>query len=331
MLYQKSASATLTFMSTFSLSLPGAGVHLDPQQRRSIADAARRGIADSGASPFEVLAARVASEALTIEIARETDAHGATRIVETIGVAVRVVASDVRARGLGVDAVAFTTSTSPNSDHLDGVVATRSWAPVPTVDPPAPGLYPNDAPYVPRVFQALSSAASEARAVIDMVEAWHLPLSLFFQPGAVATSTPVTRTQLELTAARVSVLNECFYCTIAHSSMLAAAGEAESCAVDLAALSATRGGGVPGGDAIVAFVDAVIADDGIDDARAELVDRLGQKEMKQIASTIGVFAGLNRLADAFRIPFDLGEDAARDQAALVPGSINFPGANSNEV
>ncbi len=318
-------------MSTFRPLLPGTGRHLEPDHRVEIANAARSADPTAAASPLAELSARVASRTQDVDIVTEVTTHGAQRVVETVAIAVRVVASDVRSFGHGAQRSPIALGDGDRTEHLDDVgPAIRSWAAVPTIDPPSPGLYP-DTPFVPRVFQVLSSVPSEARAVIDMVESWHLPLALFFQAGAVANPAGATRTQIELAAARVSILNECFYCTLAHSSMLAAAGEAESCTIDLAALSASTGTGVRDSDVIVPFVDAVIAEgDGsdVERARTNLVNRMGQVGKDQIASTVGVFAAMNRLADTFRIPFDLGQEAAEAQAALIPGSMDYAGARS---
>lgn len=74
-------------------------------------------------------------------------------------------------------------------------------------------------------------------------------------------------------------------------------------------LEATVGGsgadGIPHGDALVRFAEAVTrGSEDVDAARAALRDALGEAGFVEAAAIVGIFNGLVRTADASGIPLD---------------------------
>lgn len=76
-------------------------------------------------------------------------------------------------------------------------------------------------------------------------------------------------------------------------------------------------GGVPGGAALRRFAVAVLSDaDDLADARAALIESVGESATAQAASIVGCFDGLNRVADATGIRLD-PESEARGASKIV--------------
>lgn len=111
-----------------------------------------------------------------------------------------------------------------------------------------------------------------------------------------------------------------------------AIGEVE----DLDDLAATVGrggdGGVPHGEALVRFGEAVTQ--GTDDvaaARSQLIDALGAEGFVQACAIVGIFNGLVRVADASGIPLDSGTlSASRDFRGEL-GLDQYPSAANTSL
>ncbi len=92
-------------------------------------------------------------------------------------------------------------------------------------------------------------------------------------------------------------------------TLLRASGDAIGLDVDLgAATGAVEGGGVPDGEALVAFTEAaVLADrDELAARRQDLLEAIGPAAAGHAAATVSAFSGLVRVADAIGIPIDDG-------------------------
>jgi hypothetical protein len=72
---------------------------------------------------------------------------------------------------------------------------------------PEAGLY-DEAPMVPNIVRALSVVPAEARAMQRSSSAHYLPVAKIPDPTA---RRALDRMQMELVAARVSAINQCFY------------------------------------------------------------------------------------------------------------------------
>ena len=88
---------------------------------------------------------------------------------------------------------------------------------------------------------------------------------------------------------------------MAHAVKLRESGQQAGLPTDLGIVTGAAedpDGGVPGGAALVGFVNAVLADEGIPEARARLVEQLGPHRAARAAEILAGFDGINRVADA---------------------------------
>jgi hypothetical protein len=98
-----------------------------------------------------------------------------------------------------------------------------------------------------------------------------------------------------------------------------------------AGLDATVGrggdGGVPHGEAIVRFGEAVTkGTDEVANARASLIAAVGPEGFAEACAIVGIFNGLVRTADASGIPLDDGTLAASKDFRAELGLEDYPSA-----
>ena len=125
----------------------------------------------------------------------ENSGRGAEAFVEMIGIVARVVAIDTFATGIGADLIAFPDpDPSPPSGETREAARKRS-AFVPTVGPAG-------------ATTALSAVQSEDRAQEDLHGSLYLS---YFEMGDLHINKGLPRWQLELIAARTSLINDCYF------------------------------------------------------------------------------------------------------------------------
>ena len=215
-------------------SFTAPGTYWSGAQRAAIAGVARDARVVAGLQQpvkeefdFSVLpaaAARVAKQVavdtnnLEIDFFEEALDAGLSdgQYVETVGVASRLVSNDVFARGLGLPARPLGQIKPGEAGGNRPDTATEEGAWVKTI--PAGSLGAEEAKYVygeaaneaPFIFRSLSLSPGEARRLVDLIINQYTPMSgmmdldFSFDPN-------ITRAQVELLAARVSAINECFY------------------------------------------------------------------------------------------------------------------------
>ena len=134
------------------------------------------------------------------------------RYVELVGVTTLLAGLDYFARALGVAAPPLPPPLpgEPSRHRPAGARDGRAW--VPMIDPadatgPEADLYGGDA-FVPNIMRALSLVPDEVRALRRSSEAHYVPVAQIPDP---TVRRALDRPQMELVAARVSALNECFY------------------------------------------------------------------------------------------------------------------------
>ena len=66
------------------------------------------------------------------------------------------------------------------------------------------------------------------------------------------------------------------------------------------------GSGIPNGDLLIGFVDAVLSDGDSSAHRASVVGQMGEEALVETAGVIGNFAMMNRIADATGMPVGKG-------------------------
>lgn len=139
---------------------------------------------------------------LTVDWYREQLVRGLDPIayVELVGVVVAVAAVDgfFRAAGLERPALPAAVAGEPHGRHPDVEPATLNWVPV--AEP---------ADRTAAVVQALSAAPAESENLWRLAAAQYIPVD---EMGELAWSRgTLTRSEMELVAARLSAARECFY------------------------------------------------------------------------------------------------------------------------
>ncbi len=137
-----------------------------------------------------------------------SDAH----YVELVGVVTMMAGMDNFARAFGV--APFTLPAAkpgePSRHRPASAKPGTAWVPmidVTDADGPEADMYPQ-APFVPNIMRAMSLVPDQVRALRRSSDAHYLPVQQIPDPTARRT---IDRMQMELVAARVSALNECFY------------------------------------------------------------------------------------------------------------------------
>jgi alkylhydroperoxidase family enzyme len=134
------------------------------------------------------------------------------RYVELVGVVTLFIGMDYFARALGVPPFPLPDPFpgEPSRRRPPSAKAGAAWVSMiapEDADGPEADLY-GGAPFVPNIVRALSLVPNEARALQRSSAAHYLPVEQIGDPSARRS---LDRMQMELVAARVSALNECFY------------------------------------------------------------------------------------------------------------------------
>ncbi len=137
----------------------------------------------------------------------------AEQYVELLGVTVTTVSVDQfhHALGLPLEPLPEPSPGPPSRYRPPGLVEGEAW--VPMIAQRRAGKDERDlfpVPQTPYVLRALSSVPEEVRCLAETSEAYYLP-PLMTADAAADGGRSISRAQMELVAARVSLLNECFY------------------------------------------------------------------------------------------------------------------------
>ncbi len=139
------------------------------------------------------------------------------RYVELVSVTVLSNALDVFARAIGVEAQALPEAGpgEPSRERPASARVIDAW--VPQIPSGSEGggsdwtaLYA-DRETVPQIGRALSLVPAEVEMLNSLSAAHYMHLDHVTDPGWVEPDRGLDRLQMELVAARVSVINECFY------------------------------------------------------------------------------------------------------------------------
>lgn len=185
-------------------------------ERISIAADARRAAAGEELSgdlpaPVEEATRRLSVEPATIrgtDVARwEMEGLDSFAYIELVGIVSRLMALDTASFGLDLKPrhLPEPRDGEPTRVRAEGAAITTGWTPT---------VGPAGAP------SSLSAVPAEAEAMFDAHGVLYLSTDDMFEMQI--TREGLTRPQMELAAARTSVLNDCFYLLLAHASMLRA-------------------------------------------------------------------------------------------------------------
>ena len=136
----------------------------------------------------------------------------AGRYVELVGVTTLTAGLDYFARALGVDPLPFLPALpgEPSRHRPAGAKPETAWVPMIAVADatgPEADVY-GGSDFVPNIVRAMSLVPDEVRALRRATESHYVPVA---QIGDPTVRRALERPQMELVAARVSALNECFY------------------------------------------------------------------------------------------------------------------------
>jgi hypothetical protein len=95
--------------------------------------------------------------------------------------------------------------------------------------------------------------------------------------------------------------------------LLRASGRTQDRNYDLSAvIGATEGGGVPDGNLLIAFAEAVLGEDdrALARARQALIEAAGPSGLVDAAAVVGLFNAIDRVADVTGIPLEPEKAAA---------------------
>lgn len=135
-----------------------------------------------------------------------------TQYVELVGVVTLLAGVDYCARALGITPFPLPEPLSgePSRRRPRSAKPGTAWVPMiapEDADGPEGDLY-GPWPFVPNIMRALSLVPAEARALQRSSNAHYVPVE---QIGDPTVHRALDRMQMELIAARVSALNQCFY------------------------------------------------------------------------------------------------------------------------
>jgi hypothetical protein len=135
-----------------------------------------------------------------------------TRYVELVGVVTLTAGVDFFCRSLGIELFPLPDPKPGEPSRHRPTAAKPGTAWVPMVAPedasgPEADLY-GGAPFVPNIVRALSLVPDQVRALRRSSDAHYVPVQQIPDP---TVRRDLDRMQMELVAARVSALNECFY------------------------------------------------------------------------------------------------------------------------
>ena len=134
------------------------------------------------------------------------------RYVELVGVTALSAGLDYFTRALGADPLPLPAPLpgEPSRHRPAGAKPGEAWVPMIAVADatgPEADLY-GGADFVPNIVRAMSLVPGEVRALRRATESHYIPVG---QIGDPTVRRALDRPQMELVAARVSALNECFY------------------------------------------------------------------------------------------------------------------------
>jgi hypothetical protein len=224
------AAVHSTTMESFSVP----GTWFDAKERREIVALSRRARAERG---YEIqgytdevqdvglpsgalkLIEMVSCEAEKIDkdFYLELVSNGlhAEQYVEIVGLVARAVSVDTFCRSLGLSMCLLGDARDgvPSKQLPDTATIDHAWVPIIPAGPkggaPAQALY-GETEFVANIFSALSLVPDEASGVMQLGQTQYVK-ARDFQNFKFFRDENFSRAQLELVAARISALNNCFY------------------------------------------------------------------------------------------------------------------------
>lgn len=192
------------------------GTWLSAEERLATVAAARGGAAAADLLPAESLrlidlVARAPRLLRREDCTRAlADGMSAGEYVETVSLVSRIVNLDVFARGVGAAPLDLPPAVAGEpSQETPAASDEGAWLPSVPAGAAARAVYGDDGPQ-PFIYRALSLVPNEVRRCIAGGNVQYLPLARFMDFG-YSHQPGLSRVQVEIVAARISALNDCFY------------------------------------------------------------------------------------------------------------------------
>lgn len=166
----------------------------------TIVDAVHRVATDSGRL----------TESFVAQLAQDGVSDG--HYIELVGIVSNMLSIDCFHFGIGapLESLPIAVEGEPTRERPDGLEEGIAWLPMLDAKGGSePDLY-SDLPRAPHVLRALSLVPNAVRRLRDLSDAYYVSSMLVANPAANGDRA-LSRAQIELVAARVSSLNECFY------------------------------------------------------------------------------------------------------------------------
>lgn len=265
-------------------------------------------------APVEEATRRIAVDAAGIrgtDVARwELEGLDSFAYIEIVGIVSRLVGLDVAAFGLGrkLRPLPEPEPGEPSQHRPDGAAITTGWAP--TIGPAS-------------ASSALAAVPPEAEAMADIHGVLYMPMDQMSEMHIEREG--LSRSQIELTAARTSILNDCFHCLLGHASMLRTSINSHDLRLTAAPIVSGFGDtAVLHGAEIIAFVDSIVLhdEDEYDEARPALEACIGEAATDRVALVAGNFSMMSRALDAVGAPVDRDHhDLAAELGVSIPDHL----------
>jgi alkylhydroperoxidase family enzyme len=155
----------------------------------------------------------------------------------------------------------------------------------------------------PNILRSLSLVPDEARRLNALLNQEYFSMQTIFD-FTCSSHNSITRPQLELIAAKVSELNQCFYWTTWHTHVLRESGEATKIDIKLAGVfNSDEQSGVEYGSELIAFASAVVGSDlgALNSVRQALRAAMGPDAVVSASIIAGVFSLVDRAANGIGI------------------------------
>ena len=256
-----------------------------------------------------------------------TDAH----YVELLGIVAHLMSIDSLHRAIGIELEPLPSPLpgEPRKLRPSGLNTDKAW--VPTLDYAKATKAQRKQMFVlgkhtPVVAYAISLVPSNVERLMDLGSVH------YWVAGIEQSDWAISRLQAELVAARVSTLNDCFYCASIHATLLEAT--ARNAGIDIDLQSLVQGdridSGIPASKELLAFTEAVFREDKVQlpKTRQTLIETLGSKEMVDTGCIIGNFQRMNRIANGTGIAVDGYLQPSSEHLGKKLGMTNFDSYNN---
>lgn len=284
---------------------------------RIAVDTVHRIVSDQSRITSDYIEQACASEELTIY-----------SYVEMIGIVVIVMCIDEFYHGLGIPLRDLPQLIAGAKDRYIPTGLSNDTGFVPMIARDAVGPAEGDlwrSQKVPNIMRALSAVPAAVRDIKLISTAHYMP------PESAANllrsgNRTLDRLQMELIATRVAMINQCFYCSSSHASMLQIIAHITRREFDLHILTgSTAPVQIEYAHELMALGEAVgsMDEDALAHARTALLKVSGPQELINAVAVASYFQGMVRVSEATGIPTEDSDNEKLNQLQQELGLYRF--------